>query len=239
MTLLGIASLALLLLPPLYLVYKPPDSLIRFAQRRWPDVLWKVSTAEKIVALTIDDGPSAYTDEILQILKANEATATFFIIGSHMAGHDETLQDLIRNGNELGNHAMYDEPSRSLPTGVLVDQIQAVEERIQEAYARAQVDPPGKYFRPGSGFFSEPMRHVVRRLGYRLVLGNVYPHDPQVPFWRVNASHILSMLHPGAIIICHDGRSWTAPMLRKVLPEIRRQGYRVASITELLKSTPA
>lgn len=228
-------SVVSILLVPFYLIYKPPAFLIRYFQHRWPDVLWCVPTSSKIVALTIDDGPSEYTDEIMQILKANNATATFFIIGSQVAGHEERMQDLIRNGNELGNHAMRDEPSRSLSDSTLVDQIQFVEEMLHSAYATVDAQPPPKYFRPGSGFFSDRMRRMLGRLGYRLVLGSIYPHDPQIPFWRINASHILSMLRPGGIIICHDRRSWTIPMLQKVLPEIRRRGYRVVTITELVR----
>ncbi|KAI9788414.1 MAG: hypothetical protein M1816_006939 [Peltula sp. TS41687] len=239
MTMLILLSVTCALLTPFYLVYKPPDVLIWYFQRRWPDVLWRVTTTSKIVALTIDDGPSKYTDEIAQILQNNGATATFFVIGSQIAGHQGTLQDLIRNGNELGNHAMHDEPSRSLTDGALVDQIRSVDNLLRDAYAAAAVDEaeqqPPKYFRPGSGFFNKRMRELLRSMGYRLVLGNIYPHDPQLSFWRVNASHILSMLRPGAIIICHDRRSWTVPMLRKVLPQIRRRGYRVVTVTELLK----
>lgn len=219
---------------PLYLVYKPPGLLIRYFQRRWPDVLWRVSTSSKMIALTIDDGPSEYTDELMQILKNNGATATFFIIGSQVAGHEETLRTLIRNGNELGNHAMHDEPSRALGDAALVDQIHSVEGMLRDAYDAVNVEPP-RYFRPGSGFFSGRMRKNLDRLGYRLVLGSIYPHDPQISSWRINASHILSMLRPGEIIICHDRRSWTAPMLRKVLPEIRRKGYRIVTVTELLR----
>ena len=92
------------LIPPLWFVYKPPGFVLRYFQHRWPDVLWRVQISSKVVALTIDDGPSEYTNEILQILKSNQVTATFFIIGSQVAGHEEMLQDLVRNGNELGNH---------------------------------------------------------------------------------------------------------------------------------------
>lgn len=229
-----VLSVISLLIVPFYLIYKPPTYLVRYFQWRWPDVLWRVSISSKVVALTIDDGPSVYTNEIMQILNTNAATATFFIIGSQIAGQEKILQDLIRNGNELGNHAMHDEPSRSLSDATLVDQIHSVEGTVHEAYTAVDAEPPPKYFRPGSGFFSERMRKTLGRLGYRLVLGSIYPHDPQIPFWRINANHILSMLRPGAIIICHDRRSWTAPMLRKVLPEIRRQGYRVTTVTELL-----
>jgi peptidoglycan/xylan/chitin deacetylase (PgdA/CDA1 family) len=231
-------SLLCILITPLYFVYKPPNFLIRHFQNRWPDVLWRVSTTSKIVALTIDDGPSEYTAEIMQLLRANDASATFFVIGSQVAGREDTLRNLVRNGNELGNHAMHDEPSRSLSDGTLVEQIHTVEEMIHEAYADVGTETkPPKYFRPGSGFFSQRMREMLTRLGYRLVLGSIYPHDPQISFWRLNANHIMSMLRPGGIIVCHDRRSWTVPMLRKVLPEIRRKGYRIVTVTELLQET--
>jgi peptidoglycan/xylan/chitin deacetylase (PgdA/CDA1 family) len=226
--------LAFVCITPLYWIYKPPAFLIRYFQHRWPDVLWSVPTSSKIIALTIDDGPSEYTGEIMQVLKENDATATFFIIGSQVEGREQTLQELIRNGNELGNHAMHDEPSRSLSDVTLVEQIHTLEEMLLKAYAAESKEPPPKYFRPGSGFFNGRMRKTLVRLGYRLVLGSIYPHDPQIPYWEVNANHILSMVRPGGIIICHDRRSWTVPMLRKVLPEIRRQGYRIVTVTEIL-----
>src|SRR3954454_8190758 len=95
-TLPVLLALACIFTTPLYIIYKPPNFLIRCFQRRWPDVLWLVPTRSKIIALTIDDGPSEYTDEIMQVLKANGATATFFIVGSQVAGREETLQNLIR-----------------------------------------------------------------------------------------------------------------------------------------------
>ncbi|KAL1874600.1 hypothetical protein Plec18167_005832 [Paecilomyces lecythidis] len=184
----------LLAVPPLYLIYKPPGLLISHFQRRWPDVIWRVATSEKVVALTIDDAPSEYTDEILQILKSHDATATFFVIGSQIAGREESLIDLIHSGNELGNHAMYDEPSRNLSDSMLEEQIYAVQRRIQDVYNSAGIlEKPQQYFRPGSGFFSTRMRELLTKLDFRLVLGDVYPHDPQLPFWRVNAAHVLSM----------------------------------------------
>src|SRR5436305_794168 len=85
-TMLILLGVMCILIMPLYLVYKPPNLLIRYFQYRWPDVLWRISTSSKIIALTIDDGPSQYTNEIMEILKSNEATATFFMIGSQIEG---------------------------------------------------------------------------------------------------------------------------------------------------------
>jgi peptidoglycan/xylan/chitin deacetylase (PgdA/CDA1 family) len=234
--LLPLILLVFLVIIPLYIIYKPPSLVIRYLQRRWPDVLFHVPTTKKVVALTIDDGPSEYTEEILQILHANNATATFFIIGSHILAHRETvLQELIRRGNELANHAMFDEPSRSLSEATLVEQIQTVQKMIAGIYTAVEAPVPPNYFRPRSGFFTTRMRQIVAQLGYRLVLGSVYPHDPQMPFWRVNAAHILSVVRPGSIIVCHDGRSWTAPMLRRVIPELKRKGYSIVTVTELFR----
>lgn len=230
---------------PFYLVYKPPQWIIRRLQQHWPHVLFHVPTQSKIVALTIDDGPSQYTAEMLQILKENDATATWFIIGGNVPSHEKILEELIQEGHELANHAMRDETSKSLPDDTLRQQIQTVESMIHHAYNAANRDGRGdddsglttspKYFRPGGGFFSQRMQKVLDSLGYRLILGDIYPHDPFIPYWRVNAWHILSMLHPGGIIICHDKRSWTLPMLRMVLPEIRRRGYRIMTVTSLLQ----
>ncbi|KAJ5712136.1 hypothetical protein N7488_006292 [Penicillium malachiteum] len=240
---------------PLYLIYKPPLCLVRFFQRHWPDVLFHHPTTQKVVALTIDDSPSIYTaggradstglnsDQennltILGLLKAHHAAATFFVIGSQVPGYEDALVQLVRDGNELANHAMYDEPSRALSDDQLAEQIRAVQTMIQTAYRAAGKDgPDGWLFRPGAGFFSSRMRRLVKELGHRLVLGDVYPHDPQVPFPGLNAKHIISTVKPGSIIICHDRRKWTLPMLQIVLPELRRRGYRVVTISELLRET--
>ncbi|KAJ6121197.1 hypothetical protein N7523_005477 [Penicillium sp. IBT 18751x] len=225
------------LLGPLYLIYKPPGSFIHFFQRRWPDVIFRHAPAEKVVALTIDDTPSIHTRAILDLLKSNDAIATFFVIGSQVPGNEDILVELVRAGNELANHAMHDEPSRGLSDPALAQQIQAVHALIQNAYSAVdQEGPENWFFRPGSGLFSSRMRRLVSKLGYRLVLGDVYPHDPQVPFAKLNARHILSMVKPGSIIICHDRREWTLPMLQEVLPELKRRGYRVLTVSELLKT---
>lgn len=236
-----IALLTLLtFLTPFYIIYKPPNVLIRYFQQRWPDVLWHVRGsslgAQKVIALTIDDAPSSHTRDILEVLKENDAKATFFVIGSQVEGRQDILSDIVKGGNELGNHAMHDEPSRSLKPETLSKEVREVEGMINATYTALEMGHPPRYFRPGSGFFSSRMREQITKMGYRLVLGSVYPHDPQIGYPGVNARHILSMVRPGSIIICHDRRSWTAPMLRTVLPELKRRGYTVTTVSGLLEA---
>jgi peptidoglycan/xylan/chitin deacetylase (PgdA/CDA1 family) len=243
-----------------YIVYKPPKRLISALASQYPDVLWRVDGLDtspshpKIIALTIDDAPSDHTSDILAVLAKWKAHATFFVIGGQVKSEKERsrLVEMVRAGHELGNHAMHDEPAINLETGTLVEQIQSVNDLLKTAYRTAsastasgagegtvsnlaQTRPPA-YFRPGSGFFSKRMRDTLAKLGYKLVLGDVYPHDPQIHNPNVNARHVISMVKTGSVVICHDRRSWTAPMLETVLSDlVGKKGYEIATVTRLLE----
>lgn len=236
LTLLGI--LALLLIFPIYsiyCIYKPPKALIGYLRQKYPDVLFEVTTDEKVVALSLDDAPSAHTGEIMDVLKEHGAHATFFVIGAQADGRQETLQSLIREGHELANHGMHDEPANKLGMDELERQVGEVKAKLVAAYEAEGKTLPNNYYRPGSGFFNYKMRDMLGNRGYRITLGSVYPHDPQIPYPKRNAKHILSMVHPGAIVICHDRREWTAPMLRMILPELKEKGYKIVTISDLVK----
>ncbi|KAM3431143.1 hypothetical protein NHJ13734_007414 [Beauveria thailandica] len=235
LALLG-ALLVLLPLYSLYCVYKPPALLVGYLRARYPDVLFEETTTDKIMALSLDDAPSAHTDEILGVLREFDVHATFFVIGAQVEGREHTLRKIVAAGHELGNHAMHDVPSTSLSLEQLEREVGEVREKLVAAYEAQGKILPNNYFRPGSGFFNTKMRDMLGNRGYRITLGSIYPHDPQVRNPERNAKHILSMAHPGAIIICHDRREWTAPMLRMVLPKLQAQGYKIVTITDLVKS---
>lgn len=60
---------------------------------------------EHKVYLTFDDGPSAYTDDILDILDNYNVKATFFVVGKETDSAKETLQDIVARGHTLGMHS--------------------------------------------------------------------------------------------------------------------------------------
>ncbi len=80
------------------------------------------------------------------------------------------------------------------------------------------------------------MPKQLARHGYTCALGSAYAYDCHVPSEWYVATHILLNTRPGSIIILHDGsegRRQTAAVLRRVLPELRRRGYRVMTLSEL------
>ncbi len=76
------------------------------------------------------------------------------------------------------------------------------------------------------------MIRLCQKLGYRLVLGSIYPYDPQIPYPRLNSRFIEYKLYPGAIVILHD-RLVTIETLERVLPAIQRQNFQIVTLSEL------
>ncbi|KAG0650205.1 Chitooligosaccharide deacetylase [Hyphodiscus hymeniophilus] len=214
-----------------YIVYKPPHLLISFLQWKNPDVLWHIPLASgsHVVALTIDDAPSDQTSKMLDLLKEYGAKATFFVIGSQIVSHPDLLRRMHDEGHEIGNHAWKDEPSISLPLSELERQVLEVESLIPANHGSA------KYFRPGSGIFNKKMVEKLVNMGYRVVLGSIYPHDPQIHNPKLNSKHVLSMLRPGGIIIMHDRRSYSAVQLELILKGMATKEWKAESLGGLLR----
>ena len=229
-----LAITVMLVLLFLLLIYKPPAALVLYLQHRTPSVLWQASCNAKVVALTIDDGPSESTAAILAACKDADARATHFVIGSNCVTYPATLRKIVAAGHELGNHGLHDEPAWRLSLTVLEDQIISTQREINAAHKDSRAAPP-QYYRPGHGIFNTRILARVEQLGYRLVMGGVYPHDAQIRVPWLNAWHIYCGLRPGAIIVCHD-RPWTPDMLRILLPKIKDNGWSIVSVTELLET---
>ena len=199
--------------------------------RQYPEVLFHVDTDHRAVALTIDDGPnSETTPKILDILKQNNAHATFFIITERISGNEHLLNRIIEEGHEIGNHLMRMEASFRLPPEEFERQL-LVSHEVLSKYA------PVKWFRPGSGWFNDEMLNTLRKHDYQCALGSVYPFDPQIRWSWFATRYILRTVFPGAIIVLHDGGSFgekTVVTLSEALPELTRRGFRILTLSELV-----
>jgi peptidoglycan-N-acetylglucosamine deacetylase len=212
-------------------LWTAPAWLIDRLARWYPGCLYRVSTRAPLLALTIDDGPDPSTTPlILAELRRQGARATFFLIAERVKGQEELVRRLVAEGHELGNHFTRDRPSIRLPPD-------AFESDLLQAHQVLATYAPVKWARPGSGWYSRAMIEVMNRHGYRCVLGSVYPFDAALPWASFAARFIRQHAQPGAVVVLHDGGARgkrTARVLRDVLPELRRRGYRVVSLTELV-----
>ena len=194
------------------------------------EVLFRADTREKVVALTIDDGPHAeLTPQILDLLAEYNVPATFFIIGGQVAGNEDVMRRIVHYGHELGNHLMSDQRSIALAP-------EEFERQLAEAHELIAPFGPVRWFRPGSGFYSVRMLEQIRPYDYHCVVGSIYPYDAQFHSVDFATGYILGNVRPGAVIILHDGdceRQGTVEILRRILPALQKRGYRFATLSDL------
>jgi peptidoglycan/xylan/chitin deacetylase (PgdA/CDA1 family) len=211
-------------------LWTAPRWLVPRIAARSPRCLYTVPTRERVVALTLDDGPdAAHTRALLDVLREHDARATFFLISSRVAGNEPLVEALVSEGHEIGNHLTRDEASIRLPPD-------AFAAAAEEAGRVLGEFGPVRWLRPASGFYDGEMLDAIARAGYRCALGSIYPYDPHLPWPDLSAGYVLANARPGAVIVLHEGgdRSRrTIETLRRVLPTLRARGYRVVTLSEL------
>jgi peptidoglycan-N-acetylglucosamine deacetylase len=219
-----------------FALWTAPRWLVPRIADTWPGCLYAVRTTERAVAFTFDDGPdSVHTDEILEVLKAHDAHATFFFVSSHVPGNEALLTRLVAQGHEIGNHLTRVEPSIRLSPA-------AFDAAVREAGASLSRFGPVRWLRPGSTWYNTTMLGTIQRAGYQCALGSVYPYDPQLRSAPIASAYILANVQPGAIVVLHerDARGpRTVATLKRVLPVLRSRGYRVVTLSELARRQPS
>jgi peptidoglycan-N-acetylglucosamine deacetylase len=207
-----------------------PGPVVRWLSRRFPDVLFQQDNVGPLVALTFDDSPHATsTPRILDVLAAHDARATFFIIGEHVAGNEEVVRRLIAEGHELGNHMLSDAPSARLSAAEF-------ERQLRQTHEVLAGFGPVRWFRPGHTWFNRRMLDQLHRHGYRCAMASTYAYEFLPISAPYAARHILLNVRPGGVIILHDGpvdQERTVAVLERILPALRRRGYRVVTLSEL------
>jgi peptidoglycan/xylan/chitin deacetylase (PgdA/CDA1 family) len=158
--------------------------------------LRSVKTRKPLVALTFDDGPNPeWTPKFLDVLKANGARGTFFVIGEALEKHREITRRTWEEGHALGNHS-WSHPS--LPTLSFAAQLEELN-RCTAALGGAT-----RLFRPPYGHQSISSRRAARRAGLTVVAWSVQIND-----WRNQApaelrDKLRAEMRPGAIVLLHD-----------------------------------
>jgi peptidoglycan/xylan/chitin deacetylase (PgdA/CDA1 family) len=194
----------------------------------------------KPVALTFDDGPSAWTPLVLELLREHQARATFFVIGQRAREHPELVKRIVGEGHELGSHTMTHprliEISEAEVRTEIVGGLDAIEEVLGER--------PTLFRAPGFHAGKRELA-IVEELGLEAVFADVDPED-----WRPEReSHaifrlVLNGLREGAIVDLHDGfpppptRSRddctpTVEALEHLLPCLNREDYEAVTVSEL------
>ncbi|AYE97398.1 polysaccharide deacetylase family protein [Mycobacterium paragordonae] len=186
--------------------------------------------AVKCVALTFDDGPSPYTDRLLQILKDNDAKATFFEIGNKVAANPAGAKRVVDAGMELGSHT-WEHPNM---TTIPPEDIAAQFSRANDAIVAATGRKPSLY-RPAGGLSNPAVRQAAGNFGLAEILWDVIPFD-----WANDSNTaatrqvLMAQIKPGSVVLFHDTYSSTVDLVYQFIPVLKANGYRLVTVSELL-----
>jgi peptidoglycan/xylan/chitin deacetylase (PgdA/CDA1 family) len=186
----------------------------------------------KRVAITFDDGPSAYTASYVASLRAEHAVATFFQIGQQIPGQGAIERSILSTGSALGDHT-WTHADISGGGALASSQLSRTKKQIETT--------AGGYvpclFRPPYGATSSALVSVGGSLGMKSVLWDVDTNDWQLPGTSAIISRAVGGARAGSIILMHDGggnRSQTAAAVRPVIRGLRAKGYTLVTVPQLL-----
>ncbi len=211
----------------------------------WPYSLggnthWHARASGNCASLTFDDGPSRYTEAVLDILKAHEVLATFFVIGVQVEKYPEIIRRMAAEGHEIGNHTYSFQATKGLRilyTPVEEGQVTRAQDEVKDILGTSP-----RFFRSPGGQMGRPLWRMVKDHDLEVVYGTLPFPDPTKDA-ETQLKIVLDTVEPGSIIILHDGDDKnqdsvrpraTVEMLPRLIGALRSDGYKIVSLERLL-----
>ncbi len=219
--------------------YKDHEAYIALTDSNIPSLFQKdpltVAKDEEIdpdkpmIALTFDDGPNPYTTpELLDILKENDARATFFMLGTNVEKYPDLVARVYQEGHEIGNHSWaHKDFSVMKDKKEIIENYQKADDAI---FAACGHDPT--YVRPPYGSTSELYDQTIERTS---ILWSVDTRDWESHDPKAIQAAIETYAGDGSVILLHDIHSDTIDSMKKVIPMLKEKGYQLVTVDDLIR----
>lgn len=177
---------------------------------------------QKIVLLTIDDGPSSRTLEIIDILKMHNAKAIFFVNGMHDKNNLGIIDQISKEGFVVGNHTWnHLNLKKEKDTNIINNEISKNSELIN---ALTGISP--RFFRAPYGESNVEIRKFVNDNGMIFMdwSGSALDWNKSSAEKDVFISNVMNGVHSGTIILIHE-HPWSVANLDALLITLESKGY--------------
>jgi peptidoglycan/xylan/chitin deacetylase (PgdA/CDA1 family) len=198
-------------------------------------VTFRTASSARIVALTLDDGPTReWTPQVLAILRRYGAKATFFRVGERALAAADLVMRTAEAGHEQGNHTWAHDDLTQHDEAFDLRTL----ERTHEVLTKLAGRPP-TLCRPPYGRIDSVGLAACASLRYGVTL---WSHHVTGSNSRGDVDAILRRALPGSIVLAHDGGSepnaTLMEQLDRLVASMTDTGYRFVTVSELL-ATPA
>lgn len=179
-----------------------------------------------MVALTFDDGPSIYSEALLDGLKERKVQATFFLLGINMEGKEDLVKRMEEEGHLLGNHSYHHVQLNKVNRQEAKEEILATNNRIYEACGEYPM-----YIRPPFGEWDETLDVGVEMIP---VFWTVDSLDWKLQDAQAVERHVLENVEDGDIILMHDGYETSVEAALAIVDRLLADGYRFVKADQML-----
>ncbi|MCR5295313.1 MAG: polysaccharide deacetylase family protein [Lachnospiraceae bacterium] len=180
------------------------------------------------VAITFDDGPGAYTGQILDLLSKYHVKATFFMIGIEVAKYPEEVKREAEMGMEQGNHSWDHKTLTSLKSGEIDDEVKNTNDAIAAITGSAPT-----VFRPPGGGRNALVDAVAKKFKMPLIVWNVDTLDWSTRDAQNTYNVVMSEVSDGDIILMHEIYKASYEAAAMIIPDLLERGYQIVTVSEL------
>lgn len=177
------------------------------------------------IYLTFDEGYElGYTGQILDILKANDVKAIFFVTGHYIDSQPELVLRMKQEGHLVGNHTV-NHPDLGI---VDLETITAEITGLENKFTQLTGLPLDKYIRPPMGLYSDASLAAAANLGYRTVFWSIAFNDwdpNNQPGAEYSYQHVMDNIHPGAVILLHAVSQSNTEALDRIIKDLKEAGH--------------
>ena len=212
----------------------PPVGNAGSAQLAQYDAVYLGDPAQKVIYLTFDAGyENGCTEKILDVLKAHEVKAAFFLVGNYIQQNADLVRRMVREGHIVGNHTMH-HPDMSK----IADKAAFAKELsdLESLYKEVTGEQMPKYYRPPQGCYSEENLRMAKELGYKTVFWSLayvdWNNDSQ-PTAKQAFDKLLPRIHNGAVGLLHSTSTTNAQILDELLTRWKDMGYSFGTVDGL------
>ena len=200
------------------------------------DIIARVETDKPVVALTLDDGPSArFTHDVLAILKERSAKATFFLTGKEIGENPAQTKMIINAGHEIGNHSYTHANMAFMGAARVKDEVERTDAAIRAAGYEGEI-----LFRPPFGKKLVSLPWYLSRHDRRTIMWDVepesYPDVAKSP--EALAKYVIDHAKNGSIIVLHvmyRSRAVSREALPLIIDGLRQKGFELVTLSHLLE----
>lgn len=187
---------------------------------------------DKMISLTLDAGHSAEnTEAILDILKSNDVQTTIFLTGVWVEKFPLLAKRIISDGHEIASHS-YNHPDL---TKLSKDEIISEVKHGLDTFEKVLGTKGSPLFRPPYGYWNKNLLEAAGEMDIPYtVYWSIDTIDWQEPTEDIICQRIFSKLSGNDIILAHINGKTTAGAISLVIPELKKQGYKLVKVSEML-----